>query len=486
MENKRLSEVKALFPAQNHQGVWERLGQELRQLNHKIVVLDDDPTGVQTVHGIYVYTNWSKESLREAFEDSRNLFFLLTNSRGLTAGETEALHEEIAENIGSVAREKGKAFLLVSRGDSTLRGHYPLETQALRRTLERGMGQDIGGEVIMPFFPEGGRYTVGDVHYVADGEILTPAGETEFAKDKTFGYHASDLKDWVEEKTAGQYPARAVTSVSLEELRREDYEGIRQKLLGVKGFGKVIVNALSYDDVAVFVTALLQAIGAGARFLFRTAAAFTKVVGGVGDKPLLTHEELINPENKNGGIIIIGSHVQKTTLQLDYLRKRRDDGSIRFVEFNQHLVLDERAFEAETRRVIAQVEKDIVEGQSVAVYTRRERFDLNTDNKEDELRVAVKIADALTSIVGRLKVRPNYIIAKGGITSSDIGTKGLGVKKALVMGQILKGIPVWLTGPESKFPDMPYVIFPGNVGGEDALYQAVDILSLGNTGSNPH
>lgn len=476
MENKRLSDVLALFPPQDHKEVWERLGQELRQLNHKIVVLDDDPTGVQTVHGIYVYTNWSKESLREAFEDSRNLFFILTNSRGLTAGETETLHEEIAENIASVASEKGQAFLLVSRGDSTLRGHYPLETQVLRRTLERELGQSIDGEVIMPFFPEGGRYTVGDAHYVADGEILTPAGETEFAKDKTFGYHASDLKDWVEEKTEGQYPAREVTSISLEELRGEDYEGIRQKLLGVKGFQKVIVNALSYDDVAVFVTALLQAIGGGARFLFRTAAAFTKVIGGVEDQAPLTHEELLGHENKNGGIIIVGSHVNKTTGQLDYLRQHRDD--LRFVEFNQHLVLDEKAFEAETRRVIAQVEKDIAGGRSVAVYTRRERFDLNTDNKEDELRVAVKIADALTGIVGRLKVRPNYIIAKGGITSSEIGTKGLGVKKALVMGQILKGVPVWLTGPESKFPDMPYVIFPGNVGGEDALYQAVDILSL--------
>lgn len=75
-----------------------------------------------------------------------------------------------------------------------------------------------------------------------------------------------------------------------------------------------------------------------------------------------------------------------------------------------------------------------------------------------------------------MKVRPSYIIAKGGITSSDIGTKGLCVKKALVLGQILKGIPVWLTGEESKFPNMPFIIFPGNVGSETALLDVVKTM----------
>ncbi len=110
------------------------------------------------------------------------------------------------------------------------------------------------------------------------------------------------------------------------------------------------------------------------------------------------------------------------------------------------------------------------------MYTRRERFDLNTGNREDELRLAVKISDAVTSVVARLSTRPDFIIAKGGITSSEIGTKALGCRKARVMGQILKGVPVWETGPESKFPGIPYVIFPGNVGDENALYDAVQKL----------
>ena len=65
----------------------------------------------------------------------------------------------------------------------------------------------------------------------------------------------------------------------------------------------------------------------------------------------------------------------------------------------------------------------------------------------------------------------------GGITSSDVGTKALGVKRALVMGQIRPGIPVWKTGPESRFPDTPYVIFPGNVGEDSTLRECVEVLT---------
>jgi uncharacterized protein YgbK (DUF1537 family) len=170
---------------------------------------------------------------------------------------------------------------------------------------------------------------------------------------------------------------------------------------------------------------------------------------------------------------MVGSHVKKTTQQLENLKNL--DG-IKFIEFNQHLVLDDEAFEAEIKRVIKEAEDNISAGQTVAVYTRRERFDLNTGNKEDELRLSIKISDAVTRIISDLSVRPNFIIAKGGITSSDIGTKGLKVKRALVLGQILHGIPVWLTGEESKFPGMPYVIFPGNVGTPTSLLEAVKIM----------
>lgn len=450
------------------------LAAAMQDCRRKIIVLDDDPTGVQTVHDIYVYTDWSVDSIRQGFGDARPMFFILTNSRGLTEADTKLLHAEIAANIGKVSEETGQDFIIVSRGDSTLRGHYPLETETLRESVEWLADRRIDGEIIMPFFQEGGRLTVGDVHYVADGDTLIPAADTEFARDKTFGYTHSHLGEWIEEKTKGQYAKDSVTYISLPELRAMDYPGIRRKLTAVKGFNKVVVNAVEYGDVKVFVTALAGVLN-HKNFLFRTAAALPKVIGQVSDKPLLTREELVNTTNKNGGFIIVGSHVQKTTRQLKHLMELP---YITFIEFNCYMVVDEVVLERELERVIGLANENIRNGKTVAVYTRRDRFDLAGAGKEDALLLSLKIADAVTRIASSINVRPNFIIAKGGITSSDVGTKALAVKKALVMGQILHGIPVWLTGPESRFPDMPYVIFPGNVGSETALKEAAEIMQV--------
>ena len=129
--------------------------------------------------------------------------FILTNSRGFTASETEKAHKDIAAVITEVAAEVDKEFLIISRGDSTLRGHYPLETEVLKKTVEQHSNQVLDGEVIFPFFKEGGRFTVDNIHYVQDEDYLVPAGETEFAKDRTFGYSKSHLGEWVEEKSEG-------------------------------------------------------------------------------------------------------------------------------------------------------------------------------------------------------------------------------------------------------------------------------------------
>lgn len=468
--NQSLKSVLAALPDYDTAAVEAAYQEALRQDQTKIIALDDDPTGVQTVHDVYVYTDWQSGTLREAFSDGNKISFILTNSRGLTREETARIHRQIAIGIQQTAAAMGREVAIISRSDSTLRGHYPLETETLRNALEEAGGPPIDGEIIMPFFEEGGRFTVGNIHYVASGDVLVPAGETEFARDKTFGYRSSDLCRWVEEKTGGDYPAAAVAAVSLDELRAMDYDAIEKKLLSLCNFGKLIVNAVCEADVKVFVTALFRALRKGKHYLYRSAAALAKVMGGVDSRPLLTRQELVNTHNRNGGIIVAGSHVSKTTAQLAVLRELE---GIAFVEINQHLVVDDKAFSAEMDRVVSTAEACIRRGQTVTVYTRRERFDLNTGNQEDELRLAVKISDAVTSVVSRLTVRPNFIIAKGGITSSEIGTKALRCRKARVMGQILKGIPVWETGEESLFSHMPYVIFPGNVGDENALRDAV-------------
>lgn len=452
------SELFAKIPSVDEKIFCAELKAALKTFSKKIIVLDDDPTGVQTVNGISVYTDWTAESIAAGFAEKNSMFFILTNSRAFSTAKTRAEHKKIAERICTAAN--GKDFIIISRSDSTLRGHYPLETQTLRDTLE-ACGKKVDGEILMPFFKEGGRFTISNVHYVQEGDYLTPAAETEFARDKTFGYASSDLAAYVEEKTGGAFKKENVLCIDLDELRGGDVNKISARLENVRDFNKVIVNAADYVDVEIFTLALLRS---KKNFIFRTAAAFPKIIGGVEDKNFLTHSELVDEQNPNGGLIIVGSHVAKTTAQLDALKKIP---SVAFIEFD---VTDLGAVD----KIIQQAEENILHGRTTTIYTSRDVLDLG--DAEKNLAASVNISGALTSIVKRLNARPKFLIAKGGITSSDVGTKGLGVKKALVLGQVAAGIPVWKTGAESKFPGMSYIIFPGNVGNVDTLKNVVEML----------
>ena len=130
----------------------------------------------------------------------------------------------------------------------------------------------------------------------------------------------------------------------------------------------------------------------------------------------------------------------------------------------------------EVDKTVRQVDTYLAQGQSVAVYTSREQLILPSQDANEILSIYTQISDAFTSIAARLKITPAFIIAKGGITSSDVGVKALKVRKAYVLGQVAPGIPVWKTGPESRFPNIPYIIFPGNVGNEQTLKSVVASL----------
>ena len=473
-EVKRISaDILKTFPAVDEAAVEAMLQEEVRKNEKKIVVLDDDPTGVQTVHDISVYTGWDLDSIREGFAEEGKLFYILTNSRGLTVAQTTQVHQDIAHRVAEVSRETGKDFILMSRSDSTLRGHYPLEPRLLKDIVEEETGVKIDGEVMCPFFKEGGRFTINDVHYVKYGDELVPAGETEFARDKTFGYKASDIKEYIEEKTGGEFKACDVTSISLEDIRALNIDKIVDQLMQVRDFHKVVVNAVDYVDVKIFCVALYRAMAQGKHFMFRTAAAIVKEIGGISSQPLLTREQMITKETANGGVIVVGSHTEKTTRQLEELKKIPGIVSI---EFDSDLVLDDVKFAEETRRVRSLIEETIAGGKTAVAYTRRKLLVIENDTKEEALIRSVKISDAVQSLVGELTVEPSFVIAKGGITSSDVGTKALRVRRANVMGQIRPGIPVWQTRSESKFPNTPYVIFPGNVGEDVTLREAAEIL----------
>jgi uncharacterized protein YgbK (DUF1537 family) len=274
----------------------------------------------------------------------------------------------------------------------------------------------------------------------------------------------------VEEKTSGRVRASEVVSFSLADLRG-DPSAVVGKLESLSSGAVAIVNAAEPGDVHAFAQALTVAQAKGKRFLFRTAASFVAAYAGIGSRPLLRAEE-IAPPGKDGGLVVVGSYVGKTSLQLDYLLK---SAAVVGVELRvaQLLVAERRA--GEIARAAQQVESLLEQGSNVALYTSRKL--VTGRDAAENLAIGETISRSLVQIVSALRKKPRWLVAKGGITSSDVATRALGVRRALVLGQALPGIPVWQLGPETRWPGLALVVFPGNVGGPDALCQLVTMFS---------
>jgi len=460
------SKLLSLLPPEWPQDLLPDIQREVKIGERKVVVLDDDPTGTQTVHGIPVLTTWTVDALKQEFDRKTTAFYILTNSRSLPLNDAKKLNKEIGHHLKVVSRLKGRDFVVVSRSDSTLRGHFPGEIEALVQALKEA----FDGWLLIPFFLEGGRYTLGDIHYVEENGTLIPAGDTEFARDVTFGYQSSNLCQWIEEKTQGRITANDVNSISIEDLRVGGPRQVNAKLMNIRGGEICVVNAVCYRDLEVLTQALLSAEAQGKRFIYRTAASFVRVRAGIFPRPLLKKSDLDLPKS-SGALLIIGSHVPRTTKQLDILLAQQ---SMDRIEVHVEALLDSKIRTIEIKRVVKGIDNALQESRDVALFTSRAL--ITGGGPGETLSIGNKISDGLVEIIKLISSRPRYILSKGGITSSDIATGGLNVRRAQVLGQIIPGVPVWQLGPESRHPGLAYIVFPGNVGGSKALLDLVEKL----------
>ena len=470
MNTKRIKKSKLLnsLPDEWPVELRPQIQEKIAASKNKVVVLDDDPTGTQTVHNVPVLTDWSVETLQAELLTDLPAFYILTNSRSFTLEIAQSINGEIGSNLIEAARMANQSFVVVSRSDSTLRGHFPGEVEALAKAL----GQNFDGWIINPFFLEGGRYTIEDIHYVNEGDWLLPAAETEFARDRSFGYRSSNLCGWIEEKTGGQITLDNVISISINDLRKGGPELVASRLAASENGAVCVVNAASYRDLEVFIAGLLDAEAQGKHFLYRTAASFVQVRAGLTPRSLLTADDLELADSGNG-LIIVGSYVSKTT---DQVQKLFEEQEISCIEVSVEALIDEKQCPLEIKRVTKEADHALNSGNDTVIFTSRQQ--ITKSDAISNLSVGQKISQGLIAILDRITAKPRYILAKGGITSSDIATKGLKVKRAMVCGQILPGVPVWKLGAESRWPDLAYIVFPGNVGDSQALVEVVKKMKM--------
>ena len=432
----------------------------------KIIVIDDDPTGSQTVHSCLLLLKWDVATLKQGLLDDSPIFFILANTRSLTPVEAARTTRDVCHNLKQALVETNThEYLVVSRSDSTLRGHYPLETDVIASELG-----PFDAHFMVPAFFEAGRITLDSTHYIEADEVRTPVHETEFAKDSVFGYSYSYLPDYVAEKTAGKIVSEQVERFTLKLLG----QGTAERLSSLNNNVCVAVDAKQQNDLDRFSQELLTAAAQGKKFLFRSAASLLTSLASLPAQPILPAEMARYTRNNNPGVVLVGSHVKKTTRQLEYLLKQAGVTGLE-VDVSR---LKESPHQAPAiiSELLAQVQDVYSQDKTAVVYTSRE--ELTFDDVDTRLAFGESVSSLLMNIVKGLPADLGFLISKGGITSNDTLSKGLALTSARLLGQVIPGVSVVTTGADHpQFPNLPVVLFPGNVGGDDAVATAYQRMS---------
>jgi len=433
----------------------------------KIIVLDDDPTGSQTVHSCLLLMQWDVATLRLGLADEAPIFFVLTNTRALSPQNAAAVTREVCQHLkAAIAAEQIHEFLVVSRSDSTLRGHYPIETDAIAAELG-----PFDAHFLTPAFFEGGRTTRDSVHYLKVNGVDTPVHETEFARDSVFGYQHSYLPDYVEEKTKGRIRANQVERFVLSDIRA----GSLDRLLHLHDNQCCAVDAETQQDLNRFAEDILTAASGGKRFLFRSAASLLTALAALPPQPIAPDEMATYVRAGKPGAVIVGSHVQKTTEQLYYLLEQPGTVGVE-VEVTRLLETSGDPRSHLLAAIAERVTNVHAAGKTPVIYTSRN--ELTFETVQTRLNFGEAVSGLLMDVIRHLPLDIGFLISKGGITSNDTLSNGLALRTARLLGQVLAGVSMVRTPADHpQFPDLPVVLFPGNVGDATALATVYQRLS---------
>ncbi len=424
----------------------------------KIIVLDDDPTGSQTVHSCLLLLRWDVPTLRLGLRDDAPIFFVLTNTRAMTPDQAAITTKEVCQNLkAAIVAEGITDFLVVSRSDSTLRGHYPIETNVI--------AEELGGfdaHFLTPAFFEGGRVTIDSTHYLLIDGVKTPVHQTEFAQDSVFGYSHSYLPDYVAEKTQGKIPAAQVERFTLADIR----QGTKARLLNLQDNQCVVVDGETQADFDRLAEDLLSTAAMGKRFLFRSAASLLTSIAQLGQQPIAPEAMANYKPSNQPGVFIVGSHVRKTTQQLEKLLQ---ESEIAGIEVDVTRLRDFPTQRNDLlQAILADVEQAFVRDRTPVVYTSRQ--ELSFTNIQQRLDFGSAVSTLLMDVVRGLPPQIGFLVSKGGITSNDVLSDGLALTTARLLGQIIPGCSIVRTPQDHPhFPLLPVVLFPGNVGKPDSL-----------------
>ncbi len=440
----------------------------------KIIVLDDDPTGSQSVHGCPLLLRWDPPTLRRALRDPSPLLFLLSDTRALepqqAAERVTSICRALRGAVGEIPGESGPgSWLLVSRGDSTLRGHFPLEIDRIDAELG-----PFDATLLVPAFLEGGRTTVDGVHLL-HGE---PVHRSAFAADARFGYPTSHLPAWVQHKSAGRRRAEAVQQITLAELEPERHQALVERLLALRGNPLVVVNAQRTEHLDALARAIREVLPLR-RLLVQSAASLLQSLAALPPQPLTPAELARLRRSTAPGAVLVGSHVPLSDQQLHHLLA---EPACVGVELPVDRVLAtirreeaDRALEPLRQELQEPLERAWLSGRTPVLFTSRGERPCHDSGERQRL------SHTLAGLMGRLGAglppELSFLISKGGTTSQTLLRDGLALPSLRLEGQLLPGLSLLrLPAEHARFPRMPLLTVPGNLGHGDTLRQAWQLM----------
>lgn len=381
----------------------------------------------------------------------------------MPADRAASLTREVCHNL-KLALEEVKEInpILVSRSDSTLRGHYPVETNVISEELG-----PFDAHFLVPAFFEGGRITKNSTHYLKIDGMLTPCHETEFARDSVFGYSTAYLPDYVEEKTKGSIRSQQVERFLLEDVRGDCSERLRN----IKENACCVVDCEQQSDLNHFCTQLKEVAGLHRRkFLFRSAASLLTALAQLPPQAVAAVDMAQYVKQNRPGSIIVGSHVQKTSEQLKELLK------LYLLVEGVEVDVERIHSGGQAAEILERARAIHSSGRHFVIFTSRK--ELTFDSLEERLAFGEEVSHFLIELVRGLPPTIGFLVSKGGITSNDVLSKGLNLSTSRVLGQILPGCSVVrCPTTHDRYPEMPVVIFPGNVGDHTGLTTVFKRLS---------
>lgn len=459
----------------------------------KVVVFDDDPTGSQTVHGCPLLLRWDQPTLRRGLAHPSALLFVLANTRALDPDAARARVREICAGLAAVLASQPVAppLLLVSRGDSTLRGHGPLELEVIEQLLCPGlMAGPVDARFLVPAFLPGGRTTVNGVHLLHGEPVHTSA----FARDRLFGYGTSDLALYLEAKTAGRVPASAVQHLSLARLDA-DPGALRQWLADLPQGAWVVVDAEQPRQLAAFGAAVRELTtpdsagrcgrwGRPRRYLFQAAASLLNGLVQLERQPLDQRalaglRRCDARERPLPTLVLVGSHVPLADAQLRQLLAAEPRCALITVDVARlHRVLTGPAAAELLASLeaawLSQLRAALAAGATPVLASSR--GEVRCASSAERRHLGQELAALMARLSAAVAPGLGCVISKGGITSHTLLAEGLGCSAVALQGQLLPGLSLVLTGPEARVSDLPVLTFPGNLGDPDTLHQALALI----------